>query len=572
MRVRIFSLILFVFLIILLSGLAYIQILKNDRYRIMSEENRLKVLPLMAPRGSIFDRNGNALVKDTMCFNLSVIYNRIRDKNALINAVSPVLGISREDTARKIKEAGRQPYSPVCIVSDIGIDKTVHLEEIGGDYPGLLLEVSTKREYLYDKAAANVLGYIGLINRDEFKRLKPYGYKVNDMVGRDGIEKYYDDYLRGTHGGEQIEVDHRGQNVRTLGYKEPVSGRDVYLTIDLELQKFCDSLLQGRKGVIIVMRPDSGEVMALSSAAAYDPNIFVDREKKAMVSAVLKDKNYPLLDRAIAAAYPPGSVFKVIVGIAGLETGVITPETSYECPGFFTLGKRTFHCWKKTGHGEQSLIEALKNSCNVYFWRVGASLGVDNISAYAAKFGVGSKTGIDLPGEIPGFLPTREWKERTMNDQWYKGETLNYSVGQGYLLCTPIQVARFMSVFANGGFLVKPYIAMKVGDVSVGSSEKISLNIPRKDMETVRQGLRKVVNDRRGTGMKAKQEGFIIAGKTGTAQTSKGVDHGWFAGFAPYEKAALTVVVFDEYGGKGGHYAAEIAGRVFGKAKELKLL
>jgi len=572
MRTKIFALILISCMAILLISLACIQVGWHERYRVMSEGNRLRVVSLMAPRGCIFDRNGDGLVKDVLCFNVSVIYSRIKDMDSLADVLSSVLEVPRGEIAADIKKSREQPYSPVCVAADVGIEKAIHLEESGADYPGLLLEVSAKREYIHGNTASNTLGYVGCINRSEFETLKHYGYQINDLVGRDGIEKYYDEYLRGRHGGKQIEVDHRGRKVLTLGFREPSPGKDLYLTIDLELQKFCEELLENKKGAILAMDPEDGAILAMASAPAYDPNIFVSRTRRQEINDLLKNRDYPLLNRAIGGAYPPGSIFKIIVATGALETGVATQETAFNCPGYFTLGRATFHCWRESGHGMLVLKEGIKNSCNVYFFNLGLLLGVDRISAFAKEFGFGACTGIDLPGETPGTVPTRNWKKKRFGENWYKGDTVNYSIGQGYLLCSPLQIVRMMSVFANGGYLVKPYVVEKIGGIPVSSGARIDLNISPGSLEIIRDALRKVVNDPRGTGMKARLDNVVVAGKTGTAQTSKEKNHGWFAGFAPFEKARLAVVVFDEYGGKGGYYAAGTGGRVFQKAEELGLL
>lgn len=572
MREKVYSLILVFCLSVVFLGLVYTQLWMSERYREMSEGNRLKVVPLVAPRGTIYDSTGEDMVKDVLSFNVSVIYSRIEKMDSLVDVLSFTLDLPAEEVADKIKKSRRSPYTPYNIISDVGIEKAIHIEEVSVDHPGLSLEVTSKREYLHGGVASSVLGYLGLINRSEFERLRPYGFRMNDSIGRSGVEKEYDNYLRGRHGGKQVEVDHRGREVMVLGLKEPAPGKSVQLTVNLQLQKFCDELLEDKRGSIIAMNPSTGAIVAMASAPAYDPNIFVDRKRNDEAVAVLKDEEYPLLNRAISGAYPPGSVFKVVVALASLDTGTTAPSTVFGCVGKFILGGRAFHCWKEYGHGEQALTDAIKNSCNVYFWRMGLLVGVDNIADYAARFGIGSETGIDLPGEVSGILPSAGWKKKNLKERWYRGETLNYAVGQGYMLCTPLQITRMISVFANGGYLVRPYIVEKIGDIPLAPSEKVKLDISRSNLDVVRRGMRKVVNDKRGTGMKARQKGVIVAGKTGTAQTSKRKSHGWFGGFAPFNDAKLTVVVFDEYGGKGGYYAAETAGKVFHKAKELGLL
>ncbi|MBL7072292.1 MAG: penicillin-binding protein 2 [Candidatus Omnitrophica bacterium] len=573
MRIWFFSLILIVAMGVLFAGLFYVQVGMYEKYSVMSEENRLKVVPLVAPRGSIFDRNGKVLVEDVLSFDVAIIYYRVEDKDSLTNVLSEVLEVPKSVVSRRIKEAGKIPYSPVSIASNIGMEKVIRLEELEMNHPDILLEISAKRKYLYGDSAAHVVGYVGSINRSEFKRLKHYGYKINDLVGRDGVEKAFDDYLRGTHGGKQIEVDHRGREATTLGYREPLPGKDVYLTIDLELQKTCEKLLEKKKGAIVAMDPSTGAVLAMASAPAYDPGIFINRERASELSKVFGSRNYPLMNRAIAGTYPPGSVFKVITALSGLDSSDATIKTVFNCQGSLSLGKFRFACWREKGHADQILRDAIKHSCNVYFFKLGLLAGVDRISAFAKKCGLGQHTGIDIPGEKAGIVPSSAWKRKKLNERWYKGDTVNYSIGQGYLLCSPLQVARMMSIFANKGYLVKPYVVEFVDKVRVNAGEKVFLNLSTSDVSEIREGLKAVVNGKRGTGVKAKQSDVIVSGKTGTAQTSRGKkNHGWFAGFAPFDEAKLTVVVFDEHGGKGGYYAAETAGKVFKKAKELKML
>ncbi|MCK4851915.1 MAG: penicillin-binding protein 2 [Candidatus Omnitrophica bacterium] len=571
-RLKIFVQTLSVGLMFMLSGLVYVQLIRHAVYRDMSEGNRLRVTPLMASRGAVYDRNGDILVKDVLSFNASVIHSRVKDVKALAGVLNAVCGVPEHESEACIRKSGARPYSPVCVVPDIGIKEAIQLEEIESDYPGLILQVSTKRRYIAGKKGANVLGHLGPINSSEFKRLKHYGYRINDLVGRDGIEKSYDNYLRGIHGGKQVEVDHLGREIRTLGYREPAPGRDVHLTIDLGLQEFCDGLLDGKRGAIVAMDADNGALLAMASAPSYDPEIFIDRRRSDEVGPLLNDREYPLINRAVSGAYPPGSVFKLIVAAGALETGKAVPETSAVCRGIFRLGRATYHCWRKNGHGEQNMTEAIKNSCNIYFYRLGLLLGVEDIARFAGKFGFGERTGIDLPNEAKGTVPTQKWKKDRFRERWYKGETVNYAIGQGYLLVTPVQIARMMSVFANKGYLVRPHLVKRIGNIRVNDDDGIKLDISPGTLDTVRKGLTECVNGDRGTGVKARLSGIVVSGKTGTAQTSRKKSHGWFAGFAPFDRAKLVVVVFDEYGGKGGYYAAETAAEVFREALRLGIL
>ncbi len=572
MRIRVYSLILASFYILLISGLFYTQIVRHEKYRAMSEENRLRVIPLMAPRGTIYDRKERPIVKDEISFNASVIYSQIKDKPALTTVLSRILGLSEGEISERLKKARNLPLILTVISPDIGIDKAIDIEEVGAEHPGLVLDVMPRRNYLYSKVAANMIGYLGNINRDEFHRLKQYGYRINDLMGRDGIESYYDDYLRGSYGGKQLEVDNRGREVGVLGFKEPVAGKDLYLSVDIELQRFCDELMEGRKGAIVVMSPKTGAIIAIASSPSYDPAIFIDPDRKTERNAILRNSNYPLLDRAITGAYPPGSVFKMVIASAALDSGKESDTTTFSCGGIFKIGRSSWKCWKDGGHGPQAVRDALKHSCNVFFYNTGVLIGVDIIEKFAYRFGFGQITHIDLPGEVPGILPGAAWKQKTLKEEWYKGDTVNYAIGQGYLLCTPIQIVRMVSVFANGGYLVRPHIVDRIEDVAIASDERIDTGISGRTLDIVREGMWRVVNETGGTGVKAKLEGVAVAGKTGTAQTSQGRNHGWFVGFAPYEDASVAIVVLDEYGGKGGYYAAETAGKVLRKAKELGLL
>jgi penicillin-binding protein 2 len=571
-REKILSGLMLGLLLVTFSGLVFVQVVMHEKYRAMSENNRLRVVPLPAPRGTIYDRNGSDIAKDELSFNVSLKRAAKATDAMFIRGLSEVLGIEEKAVYQKLKETELQPFISHTIAEDVGIEKAIRISEMGTEYPGIFLEVTTRRRYLKRSSCSNVLGYVGLINREEFQRLKPYGFRMNDLMGRSGLERHYDDYIRGKHGGKQVEVDNRGREVRVLGLKEPVPGKSLQLTIDIRLQEFCDSLLEGRRGAIVAISPQTGEIFALSSAPSFDPNAFVDSSRGREVSGFLGDKHHPLVNRAVSGTYPAGSVFKPVMAVAALESGVINDKTFLRCDGSLVSGGRTFHCWYKNGHGDIDLREAIKVSCNVFFWRVGLLLGADKIAEQASKMGIGSRSGVDLPFEASGLLPSEAWKKKTMKEPWYAGETLNLSVGQGYLLATPLQVARMASVLANGGYLIKPYIVEKIEGVRVGAAEKVSLGISKKNLDSVRDGMRLAVNDRRGTGKKALQKDFVVSGKTGTAQTSRNEDHGWFMGFAPFDNAKLTVVVFDEYGGKGGYFAAETAGKIFNKAREIGLI
>ncbi|MBF0252263.1 MAG: penicillin-binding protein 2 [Candidatus Omnitrophica bacterium] len=572
MRLQIFSKILISLLIFLLAGLLYTQSFKHDEYKLMSEQNRLRVLPLAAPRGSIFDRNGKVIAKDDLSFNLSLIYSQMKDKEKIIKALENILLMPEEKAVKKIQESRRMPYSPVVIANDIGTDAVIKFEEIISDYPGLVVEPSTIRKYTNEQAFSHLVGYLGLINRTEFNKLKHYGYRINDLVGRSGLELQYDNYLRGVYGGKQVEVDNIGREIEVIGYKKPIPGRNIYLSIDADLQEFCFNELKDRKGVIIALDPRSGEIYAMVSYPAYNPSYFIDSSKNKIAVGFIYDKTLPMINRAISGQYPPGSIFKIVTSTAALETRMADKTTSFNCSGYVTLGKFRFNCWKKSGHGTVSIVEAIKYSCNVFFYRLGMVTGDKYITKYSEIMGLGKKTGLVLPGEEIGNVPSEKWKKKRFNEPWYKGDTLNFSIGQGYLLVTPIQLIRMFSCIANKGFLFQPYLVLKIDDVNVAHSSLTPIGISKNTIAIITEGLIQCVNGEHGTGMRAKSVNMTIAGKTGTAQTGKANNHGWFAGFAPSKDPKLAVLVLDEYGEGGGYFAAETGGKVFEKARELGLV
>ncbi len=573
MRVRIFkAVILFTFLLII-AGLFYTQIMSGHLYRILSENNRIRVLPLEAPRGRIYDRMGRVLVGNRISFDVRVIFREMRDVKYAVGIISGITGIGEKILKGRIEAARRKPFTPVKIAEDIEKDQAIKIEEAGRSLPGVIVTTGPLRNYVYRNTFSHVTGYLGRISGEELQKRRTYGYRMQDFVGKDGLEREFNEYLRGTAGGIQVEVDSRGRQLRQLAVKEADSGKDIYLHMDLELQQFCVSLMEGKKGAVVVMDPSTGAVLALISRPAFDPGIFIIPENSGQVNAILNDSSaFPLLNRAISAAYPPGSVFKIVVAAAALESGKFDEKKTFSCDGSFRVGDRKFKCWKEEGHGAQDIREAIKNSCNVFFYQLAFFAGANNISKYAFKFGFGEKTGVDLPGEASGLVPSPEWKKRKLKTPWFKGETANYAIGQGYLLVTPIQVARMMCVIANGGKLVKPVICERIEDVKFPPEEARDAGLKKETLNAIREGLRDVVNARHGTGLYARSKKIIISGKTGTAQNPRGVSHAWFTGFAPFENPKICVVVFIEHGGKGGLWPARFAKKIIEKAKELELL
>ena len=568
MRDKILTTIISVFFTLLAIALFYAQILRFPYYSRLSKNNSIRIVPIDGPRGNIFDRNGVPLVTNRLSFDVAIVYQELKDRGRIARLLNEVLGMSGREILEALEKSRQRPYAPVVIAEDIDKEKAIALEEASLDADGLLVETRPKRDYIYDNIGSHIFGYLSQITEEELEEMKDYGYRSRDLVGRDGLEKYYDSHLKGVDGGTQIEVDSRGRQTRIMGLKEPSIGKDLYLTIDIALQSTCDKLLGEHKGAVIVMDPKNGGVLALVSHPAFDPNIFVRPKMSDERLRLLKDRiGRPLSNRAISGLYAPGSVFKIVTASAALETRRITPNMHFFCNGSYKLGNAKFDCWKEEGHQSQNIVGGLTNSCNVFFYNAGRVTGVDAMEASAKIFGFGKPTGIDLPDEVKGLVPGRVWKKLYKKENWYEGETLNYAIGQGYLLVTPIQVLDMMTIMANKGSLVRPYLVKRTGSVNAAVYKQKNTGLKESTINKVREGLFEVVNNENGTGKRAKIDGVIIAGKTGTAQNPQGRTHAWFTGYAPYNDPRICLVVFLEHGGKGGLEPAEIARGIFEEAR-----
>lgn len=568
MRDRLISLIVYSFFALLVMALFYTQIVRYFHYSRMSKNNSIRIIPIDGPRGNIYDRNGKKLVSNKLCFDVAVIYQEMRDPEWFASYLSNALAIPKERVDAGLLKASRRPFAPITIIEDIDKDKAVMLEEDSINIRGLLIETRSRRDYCLGKTGCHVFGYLSEITEEELEELGEYGYKRKDLVGRSGIEKFYNRELAGVAGGTQVQVDSRGRPVRVLGLKEPTSGKDMVLTIDADIQAVCDKSLEGKTGAIVVIDPKTGEVLALASHPSFDPNVFVrSNTGKERMNLIGDRKGRPLSDRAISGLYPPGSVFKMVTSSAALETKKISSSTTFVCNGSYRLGRGKFDCWKEGGHGPQNIIDALMNSCNVFFYSAGRAAGVDALEYYSKLYGYGKVTGIDLPDEVKGIAPGRAWKKSVKKEGWYDGETLNYSIGQGYLAVTPIQVVCMTAVCANMGSHVRPHLVKKIGDENIPAPKPKWLGLKESTVRYIREGLLKVVSSEGGTGKRAKIEGVQVAGKTGTAQNPHGRTHAWFTGFAPFSEPTICVVVFLEHGGKGGLEPTEIAHDIFQEAK-----
>lgn len=565
---------------LLLTRLWYLQIVKAEDFQNLSENNRLRLVPVAASRGTIFDRNGKVLVSNRPSFSVAMIPQEVKDRDAFFTRLATYLGIDREELVAKWEKGkGRARYYPVVLASDITRDQMELLEEKRLWLPGLEVEMKPIREYEDGMLASHLLGYIGEISDDELKNPAYGGYNLGDYVGKSGIERSWETVLRGKDGGRQIEVDARGRVLRTISETLPVVGSSLVLTIDADLQKRAEQSFGEQAGAAVAMDVNSGEILAFASNPGFDPTLFAGRMPPDKWKEYLEDKRHPLENKALKGQYPPGSTFKIITALAGLGEGLVDERSTVVCTGSYTLGRNTFRCWDKKGHGAVNLKRALKQSCDVYFYQLGERLGIDRIAAYARKFDLGAPMGIGLENEKGGNIPTSEWKLKKYGKKWFQGDTLPAAIGQGYVLMTPVQLASMIATVANDGTVYRPHLIKRIidQDGKVLREYKPEIlartGIGARDFQLVKEGLFAVVNEPGGTGAMARLYEVKVAGKTGTSQvvklrSTKGDipyqyrDHALFVAFAPYDKPEIAVAVVVEHGEHGGGAAASIAGAI----------
>lgn len=551
-----------IFLLFILR-LWQLQIIQGKEYRKLSEANRLRIINITAPRGIIFDRNGIPLVKNTAYFYASLIpqeFNRNK-----ISSLSKLLNIPAEEILEKINKKDLSPFIPIKLKGGLTLNEVAFIEARRSDFPGLIIETEISREYTYGKIGSHLIGYLGKISPFQskdpaFKDLHP-----DTFVGQCGIEKIFDKALRGIAGKKIIEVNALGREMRLLQETPPVKGKDITLSIDIHLMQEADKAFGQNAGALVAIKPETGEILGLISKPSFDPNLFSRGISKDAWLSLKQDRDNPLLNRALQCQYPPGSTFKIITALAGLEEGVIKFDTKINCTGSISYGKWHFGCWRKKGHNILSLKRAIIESCDVYFYEVGEKLGIDRLHRYALNLGLGKKTGIELGDEKNGLIPNTQWKLKEYKKTWFPGETFIASIGQGYISVTPIQLAVMLSSITNGGNLFKPLLIKDGIPQSMGK-----INIKPENLEFMKEALYGVVNDKGGTGWAAKSNLINIGGKTGTAQVvgirktsaqlpKKFRDHAWFIAFAPTEKPEIALSVLVEHGGHGGVSAAPIA-------------
>ncbi|HQM75445.1 MAG TPA: penicillin-binding protein 2 [Candidatus Saccharicenans sp.] len=566
----IFSLLLF----LILAFYWKIQILDHQKYWKMAEANHLRSLPLPAPRGLIYDRQRIILADNQPSFKVSLLRESIKNDSQTIERVSQLLNLKTEELKARIdRYRWLQTYGPVIIKDNLKLEEVALIEARREEFPELQLQVEPRRYYPFETTAAHVLGYLQEVSPEEMKGNPHKKWRGGEMIGKAAVEKQYDDYLTGQDGQLLETVDSLGRSLGEVNRIEPIKGQDLVLSIDLDLQKKAEGLLEGKEGAIIVLDSGSGECLAWVSSPSYDPNRFITRFSPEEWLSIINDPARPLENRVIRGQYSPGSIFKVVTALTSLETGLITDRTAFFCSGSINLYGKDFACWFKPGHGLLSLPEALKNSCNIYFYQLGRRLNVDTIARYARTLGLGQITGVDMPGEKEGLIPSSDWKKKTQGEAWYPGETISVAIGQGPLLVTPLQVAALTACLANRGIRVKPRVTRLEGKMG---PVKDKTGINPKTFEKIIEGMWRSVNDG-GTGHGAYQPGFDICGKTGSTQVisrekaermiKRGEEpaktHSWFTGFAPRYQPQVVVTVLVEFGGMGGQTAAPIAGEMF---------
>jgi penicillin-binding protein 2 len=551
--------------LLLIMRLWQLQILQGKEYRKLSEANRLRIISIPAPRGIIFDRNGIQLVKNSPYYYASLIPDEFDIRK--VDSLSKVLNMPIEEILEEINKNGLSPFSPIRLKQGLSFTEVALIEARRSDFPGLIIEAEVSREYLYGDVGSHLIGYLGKLNPSQSKDPALKDIPPDTFIGQWGVELLFDKSLRGTLGKRVIEVDALGREIRLLQEKPPIKGKDITLSIDINLQEEAEKAFGEKAGALVAIKPDTGEILGMVSKPSFDPNLFAKGISYDKWIAITQDKKNPMLNRALQSQYPPGSVFKIVTAIAGLEEGVISPETRVDCRGGIDYGRWHFGCWRKQGHGVVSLHRAIVESCDTYFYEAGKRLGIDKIYDYATNLGLGKKTGIELGREKQGLIPNTNWKLENKKHPWYLGETFNAAIGQGYVAVTPLQLAVMTSTIANGGNLYKPTLIKDAQPIISGK-----VKIRSDTLEIVKSGLFGVVNEPGGTGWAAKSQLMSIGGKTGTAQVvaikrdsqylpEKFRDHAWFVAFAPVEKPEIALAVLVEHGGHGGGAAAPIAKR-----------
>ncbi len=575
-------------LLVVVIRLYYLQVHQADKYAILADENRISTRLLVPARGIVFDRNKNIVAGNQQNFSAMIVYEQTPDVEqtlATFKKIIPLSAIEEEKIKSNLKKYRK--FMPIKIKDGLNWDNVASLMLELHNMPGVFIDDGLNRYYPYEQYMSHVLGYVSLVSEKDLKNDDDPLLSVPSFkVGKSGIEQKFEPELRGQGGNLRLEVNAYGRVMSEIEKKDGVAGKNISLTIDANLQKKAFELMGDEAGAIVVMDIYSGEVLALVSTPSFDSNDYVKGLSQAEFAALLNNEKKPLMNKAISGQYSPGSTFKMIVALAALEEGIITPETKIGCSGKIHYGKDIFHCWKKDGHGEIDLIEAIKHSCDVYFYEVSQQLGIDKIAEMAHEFGLGFATDIELAGEKSGLIPNKSWKLNKMGTSWQGGETIIAGIGQGYVLTTPVQLAVMTSILANGGIKITPTLIKDKN--KNGFSERV--NVSSKNIELMKKAMHDVVNAKGGTAYMSKfvQNGAKMSGKTGTTQVRritleereigqkdikdilwKHRNHALFVGFAPHNNPRYAVSVLVEHGGGGSSVAAPLASKLMQEVLKL---
>jgi penicillin-binding protein 2 len=571
-----------IFLVALLVvRLWYLQIHKGAEFTKMAEQNRIRIMDIAAPRGNILDRHGRVMVSNRPFFNVVWLREDSPDPDLVIKRLAKILDEEVTVLWERVRGASGNPrFMPLRLKEDIDWNTLVYIENNRFDLPGVRIEVLPSRDYLFGDMASHLIGYLGEINQNELRQYVDHNYRGGDLIGKTGIEKVHESYLRGEKGRSYLEVDVHGFEQKQLSMQDSLPGNDLFLTLDLDLQYAAEQAMADKAGTIIATEVNTGRLLVLASSPPLNLEDFVGGISRTAWQELLDNPRHPLLNKSIQGQYPPASTYKIITALAALVEKVVTPETSFFCSGSIQFRNRRYHCWKPSGHGHVDLKKGLAESCDVYFYQVAQKLGVDTIARFATSFGLGKRTGIELEHERPGLIPTAAWKQNRFKEPWQDGETLSISIGQGFNLTTPLQVNQMTAALANGGLIYRPQFIEMIQDMDGEILAQFQPELEgktlgdEKSLKLIREALVSAVNDRHGTGARARLHDVVVAGKTGTAQVVRlekfqsheegevpyqHRDHAWFTAFAPAENPEIAVTVLVEHGGGGGSVAAPIA-------------
>ena len=576
--VIIFALAAFVMLII---RLIFLQVFMGDEFRRLSLNNSIRLQNIDPPRGWIYDRKGDLLVDNRPSFDVNITPKDAAPLQRTLEKMSQHLQTPADFLLSQIKQTrGASVYQPRLLKQDVGRDTLAAIEVNKYDLPGVSVDVNLRRHYIHERLAAHLIGYLSEISPAELKSGSYPDCRSGDLIGKFGVEKSYGNLLRGKRGGRQVEVSANGLVMRILKTVDAEAGNNVYLTIDQQLQQRAEVLLEGVVGATVAIEPDTGRILALASSPSFDQNSFVGGITHEQWDSLISNPFRPMSNRAIQGEYPPGSTYKIITALAGLQEGVIDAQTTLSCPGYYRYGNRVYRCWKKGGHGKVDILKAVEESCDVFFYQVGERLGVDRLAWYAKAFGLGSPTGISLGQEAHGLIPTAAWKERRTGIPWQKGETLSVAIGQGFNLATPLQMAVLAAAVGNGGNRYQPMILDRIqsadGKIIKKNAPRLTGKLPISpvNLGLVKLGLWKVVNGENGTARGSHLADIDMSGKTGTSQVISSKEdetlaeedipihqraHAWFVAYAPSEQPTIAVAVVVEHGEHGSGAAAPIA-------------